>query len=58
MVGAVRRRAAVSGRDSTALEAAIAEARKADGAHRRNRGEPSLEDVFIKLMDKSKDNYA
>ena len=34
------------------------EARKADGAHRWKRGEPSLEDVFIMLMDKSKDNYA
>ena len=48
----------VSGRDSKALDAAIAEARKADGAHRWKRGEPSLEDVFIMLMDKSKDNYA
>ena len=48
----------VSGRDSKALDAAIAEARKADGAHLWKRGEPSLEDVFIMLMDKSKDNYA
>jgi ABC-2 type transport system ATP-binding protein len=48
----------VSGRDSKALDKAIAEAKKADGAHHWKRGEPSLEDVFIMLMDKSKDNYA
>jgi ABC-2 type transport system ATP-binding protein len=48
----------VSGRDKRALDKAIAEAKKADGAHRWKRGEPSLEDVFIMLMDKSKDNYA
>ena len=48
----------VSGRDKRALDAAIADAKKADGAHRWKRGEPSLEDVFILLMDKSKDNYA
>jgi ABC-2 type transport system ATP-binding protein len=48
----------VSGRDGKALDAAIAKARKADGAHQWKRGEPSLEDVFIMLMDKSKDNYA
>jgi len=47
----------VSGRDKRALDKAIAEAKKADGAHRWKRGEPSLEDVFIMLMDKSKDNY-
>jgi hypothetical protein len=33
-------------------------AKKADGAHHWTRGEPSLEDVFILLMDKSKDNFA
>ena len=48
----------VSGHDKRALDAAVAEAKKAEGAHRWKRGEPSLEDVFILLMDKSKDNYA
>jgi ABC-2 type transport system ATP-binding protein len=48
----------VSGRDKVALDAAIASAKKADGAHRWTRGEPTLEDVFILLMDKSKDNFA
>jgi ABC-2 type transport system ATP-binding protein len=48
----------VSGRDKTALDAAIASAKKADGGHRWMRGEPTLEDVFILLMDKSKDNFA
>ena len=38
----------------TAIEAA----KKADGAHRWTRGEPRLEDVFILLMDKAKDNFA
>jgi ABC-2 type transport system ATP-binding protein len=48
----------VSGRDAHALDAAIEEAKKEDGAHRWTRGEPSLEDVFIILMDKTKDNIA
>jgi ABC-2 type transport system ATP-binding protein len=48
----------VSGRDKRALDTAIAAAKKADGAHRWSRGEPSLEDVFILLMDRAKDNYA
>jgi ABC-2 type transport system ATP-binding protein len=47
----------VSGRDKRALDAAIAAAKKADGAHHWSRGEPSLEDVFILLMDQSKDNF-
>jgi ABC-2 type transport system ATP-binding protein len=47
----------VSGRDKRALDVAIAAAKKADGAHRWARGEPSLEDVFILLMDKAKDNF-
>jgi len=47
----------VSGRDKRALDAAIAAAKKADGAHHWVRGEPSLEDVFILLMDKAKDNF-
>ena len=41
----------VSGRDKHALDAAIEAAKKADGAHHWMRGEPSLEDVFILLMD-------
>ncbi len=48
----------VSGRDEPALESAVKAAKKADGAHRWTRGEPSLEDVFILLMDQAKDNYA
>jgi len=48
----------VSGRDKRALDTAIAAAKKADGAYRWSRGEPSLEDVFILLMDRAKDNYA
>jgi len=48
----------ISGRDHRALDAAIEEAKKEDGAHKWTRGEPSLEDVFIILMDKTKDNYA
>jgi ABC-2 type transport system ATP-binding protein len=47
----------VSGHDKRALDAAVAEAKKAEGAHRWKRGEPSLEDAFILLMDKSKDNF-
>ncbi len=47
----------VSGRDKRALDKVIAGARKADGAHHWKRGEPSLEDVFILLMNQSKDNY-
>ena len=48
----------VSGRDSKALDKAIAAAKKEDGVHRWKRGEPSLEDVFILLMDQAKDNFA
>ena len=48
----------VSGRDQKALNEAIAAAKKADGAYRWKRGEPSLEDVFILLMHQAKDNYA
>jgi len=48
----------VSGRDKRALDAAVAQAKKADGVHRWKRGEPSLEDVFILLMSNAKDNYA
>jgi ABC-2 type transport system ATP-binding protein len=48
----------VSGHDKRALDAAVAEAKKTDGAHRWKRGEPSLEDVFILLMSKAKDKAA
>ena len=48
----------VSGRDKRALDTAIAAAKKSDGAHRWACGEPSLEDVFILLMDQAKDNFA
>jgi ABC-2 type transport system ATP-binding protein len=46
----------VSGRDATALEAAIAPYR-ADPALRWEKSEASLEDVFIELMASAKDNY-
>jgi ABC-2 type transport system ATP-binding protein len=46
----------VSGRDKRALDAAVAQAKKADGAHRWKWGEPSLEDVFILLMNQAKDH--
>ncbi len=48
----------VSGRDKRALDRAVEAAKKADGAHQWMRGEPSLEDVFILLMDEAKDNFA
>jgi ABC-2 type transport system ATP-binding protein len=48
----------VSGRDKQALDKTIEAAKKADGAHRWMRGEPSLEDVFILLMNHAKDNFA
>src|SRR5690242_11500875 len=46
----------VSGRDRSALEATIAPYRAAQGRHWQH-GEPSLEDVFIDLMTRSKDNF-
>jgi ABC-2 type transport system ATP-binding protein len=46
----------VSGRDKAALEAAIAPWREAHAWHWQH-SEPSLEDVFIDLMTRSKDNY-
>jgi ABC-2 type transport system ATP-binding protein len=46
----------VSGRDKTALEATIAPFRERPGRHWQH-SEPSLEDVFIELMIRSKDNF-
>jgi ABC-2 type transport system ATP-binding protein len=46
----------VSGRDRTALEATIAPFRESHGWHWQH-SEPSLEDVFIELMGRSKDNF-
>jgi ABC-2 type transport system ATP-binding protein len=46
----------VSGRDRQALEATIAPWRQQPGLHWQH-GEPSLEDVFIELMSRSKDNF-
>jgi ABC-2 type transport system ATP-binding protein len=46
----------VSGRDRAALEAAIAPWRDKPGLHWQY-SEPSLEDVFIELMSRSKDNF-
>jgi ABC-2 type transport system ATP-binding protein len=48
----------VSGRDARALDAVVKAAKKENGAHHWTRGEPSLEDVFIILMDRVKDNFA
>jgi len=46
----------VSGRDARALDAAIADYRKSKDLTWKS-AEPSLEDVFIDLMGKSKDNF-
>jgi ABC-2 type transport system ATP-binding protein len=46
----------VSGRDKAAMEATIAPYRDREGT-RWQHGEPSLEDVFIELMTRSKDNF-
>jgi len=46
----------VSGRDETSLDAAIAPYRSRDGLVWQ-KGKPSLEDVFIELMGRSKDNF-
>ena len=46
----------VSGRDKSALDATIAPWRNNNGLHWQH-GEPSLEDVFIELMTRSKDNF-
>src|SRR5687767_9881742 len=46
----------VSSRDTTKLQAAITAVR--DDVHSWTRTEPSLEDVFISLMDAARDNFA
>ena len=46
----------VSGRDPAALEAAIAPYRSDSEVH-WTKSEPSLEDVFIDLMSRAKDNF-
>jgi ABC-2 type transport system ATP-binding protein len=46
----------VSGRDKSALEATVAPYRDGKGRHFQH-SEPSLEDVFIDLMSRSKDNF-
>ena len=46
----------VSGRDKSALEATVAPYRDGMGWHFQH-SEPSLEDVFIDLMSRSKDNF-
>jgi ABC-2 type transport system ATP-binding protein len=46
----------VSGRDKSALEATIAPYRDGRGWHWQH-SEPSLEDVFIDLMSRSRDNF-
>ena len=46
----------VSGRDAAALEAAIVPWRQSP-ALAWERAEPTLEDVFIDLMSRSKDNF-
>ncbi|MBR0558146.1 ABC transporter ATP-binding protein [Ciceribacter sp. L1K23] len=46
----------VCGRDESALNAAIAPYRRQDGLHWEP-GKPTLEDTFIELMNRSKDNF-
>ena len=46
----------VSGRDQSALEKSIAPYRQSEKWHWQH-SEPSLEDVFIDLMGRAKDNF-
>lgn len=46
----------VSGRDRDALEATVAPYKARDGLH-WTQSEPSLEDVFIELMNRAQDNF-
>ena len=46
----------VSGRDKAALDVTIAPWRDRPGLHWQQ-AEPSLEDVFIELMSRTKDNF-
>jgi ABC-2 type transport system ATP-binding protein len=46
----------VSGRDKAALETTTAPYRDRPGLHWQH-SEPSLEDVFIELMSRSRDNF-
>ena len=46
----------VSGRDQAALEASIAPYRNSGNLHWQ-KSAPSLEDVFIDLMNRAKDNF-
>jgi ABC-2 type transport system ATP-binding protein len=46
----------VSGRDQAALEASVAPYKDGQGWHWQH-GDPSLEDVFIELMSRSRDNF-
>ncbi len=45
----------VSGRNRKALDQSVTALKKSDGAYRWKRGEPSLEDVFILLMNSGKE---
>src|SRR6202047_594651 len=56
MVGPFGPSLALSGRDRQALEASIAPYRDRPGLHWQH-SEPSLEDVFIALMTRSRDNF-
>ena len=49
-------RTRVAGDDAQALDAALAPFLE-DGRYRWARSEPTLEDVFISLMGRSKDNF-
>ncbi|ODS00544.1 multidrug ABC transporter ATP-binding protein [Methyloceanibacter methanicus] len=48
----------VAGRDHAALDRTVAAAEQEDPSHHWMRGEPSLEDVFILMMDRAQDNFS